>query len=152
MRKQEISLCHLPATKRLNHYYNVNRMENVILGALKWLMRSVTPVSFFSFYLSCLFNLKEDPLVLKHSLKSQATDLTFNLQYEINFFSFKPSVIAAAALLFASSELCPLQFPCFSNRICHCTYVNKDELMECYKAIPERDIVYENEKAMTQQQ
>ena len=53
------------------------RMENVILGALKWLMPSVTPFSFFSFFLGCLFDLKEDPLLLKHSLKSQATDLTF---------------------------------------------------------------------------
>ncbi|KAG5405136.1 hypothetical protein IGI04_011255 [Brassica rapa subsp. trilocularis] len=79
MRKQEISLCHLPATKRLNHYYNVNvqRMENVILGALKWLMHSVTHFCFFSFFLSCLFDLKEDSLLLRHSHKSQATDLTF---------------------------------------------------------------------------
>ncbi|KAH0890576.1 hypothetical protein HID58_053005 [Brassica napus] len=84
MRKPEIYLCHLPVTKILNHYctvnvytVNVQRMENVILGALKWLMRSVTPFSFFSFFLSCLFDLKEDPLLLKHSLKSQATDLTF---------------------------------------------------------------------------
>lgn len=58
----------------------IERMENVILGALKWRMRSVTPLSFLSFFLS-LFELKEeDPSLLKHSLKSQATDLTFNLQ------------------------------------------------------------------------
>ncbi|KAF8081742.1 hypothetical protein N665_0869s0022 [Sinapis alba] len=125
----------------------IERMENVILGALKWRMRSVTPFSFFSFFLS-LFELKEDPLVLKHSLKSQATDLTLNLQHDIKFLEFKPSVIAAAALLFASSELCPLQFPCFSNRIYQCTYVNKDELMKCYKAIQERDNEGSNGTAM----
>lgn len=63
----------------------IERMENVILGALKWRMRSVTPLSFFSFFLS-LFELKEeeDPSLLKHSLKSQATDLTFNLQHGTN--------------------------------------------------------------------
>ncbi|KAL0642517.1 hypothetical protein Bca4012_040807 [Brassica carinata] len=64
---------------------------------------------------------------------------------DIKFLEFKPSVVAAAALLFASSELCPQQFPCFSNRICQCTYVNKDELMECYKAMQERDVVEDNE-------
>ncbi|KAL0712098.1 hypothetical protein Bca4012_019076 [Brassica carinata] len=95
-----------------------------------------------------LFELKEDPLVLKHSLRSQATDLTFNLQHDFKFLKFKPSVIAAAALLFASSELCPLQFPCFSNRIYQCTYVNKDELMKCYKAIQERDNEGSNDTAM----
>lgn len=68
----------------------IERMENVILGALKWRMRSVTPFSFFAFLLS-LFDLKEDCLVLKHSLKSQATDLTFNLQHgkKIDVFFFK---------------------------------------------------------------
>ncbi|KAG5381607.1 hypothetical protein IGI04_033077 [Brassica rapa subsp. trilocularis] len=123
----------------------IERMENVILGALKWRMRSVTPFSFLSFFLSLLFELEEDHSVLKHSLKAQATDLTFSLQHDIKFLEFKPSVVAAAALLFASSEICPQQFPCFSNRICQCTYVNKDELMECYKAMQERNVVEDNE-------
>ncbi|CAH2071808.1 unnamed protein product [Thlaspi arvense] len=144
MRKPEISVCDLPVEGERFDAQMIERMENLILGALKWRMRSVTPFSFFAFFIS-LFELKEDSLELKHSLKSQATDLTFNLQHDIKFLEFKPSVIAGAALLFASSELCPLQFPCFSNRICQCTYVNKDELMECYKAIRERDVVEENE-------
>ncbi|WZZ11899.1 hypothetical protein YC2023_104988 [Brassica napus] len=93
----------------------------------------------------CDLPLEEDHSVLKHSLKAQATDLTFSLQHDIKFLEFKPSVVAAAALLFASSEICPQQFPCFSNRICQCTYVNKDELMECYKAMQERDVVEDNE-------
>lgn len=58
----------------------IERMENLILGALKWRMRSVTPFSFFSFFIT-FFELKEDPLILKHSLKSRATELTFNLQH-----------------------------------------------------------------------
>lgn len=59
----------------------IERMENVILGALKWRMRSVTPFSFLAFFIS-LFELKEeDPLLLKHSLKSQTSDLTFSLQH-----------------------------------------------------------------------
>ncbi|VVB07097.1 unnamed protein product [Arabis nemorensis] len=145
MRKPDISVHDLPVEGEIFDSQMIERMENVILGALKWRMRSVTPFSFFAFFIS-LFDLKEDPLVvLKHSLTSQATDLTFTLQHDIKFLEFKPSVIAGATLLFVASELCPLQFPCFSNRICQCTYVNKDELMECYKAIQERDIVEENE-------
>ncbi|KAL1188379.1 putative cyclin-D6-1 [Cardamine amara subsp. amara] len=144
MRKPEISVSDLPVEGEIFDAQMIERMENVILGALKWRMRSVTPFSFFSFFIS-LFELKEDSLLLKHSLKSQAIDLTFNLQHDIKFLEFKPSVIAGASLLFASFQLCPLQFQCFSNRICQCTYVNKDEIMECYKAIQERDIVEENE-------
>ncbi|KAJ4876514.1 putative cyclin-D6-1 [Raphanus sativus] len=117
MRKPEISVCDLPVEGEMFDAQMIERMEN----------------------------LKEDHSVLKHSLKAQATDLTFSLQHDIKFLEFKPSVIAAAALLFASSELCPLQFPYFSNRICQCTYVNKDELMECYKAMQERDVVEDNE-------
>ncbi|KAG2278899.1 hypothetical protein Bca52824_061454 [Brassica carinata] len=145
MRKPDISVCDLPVEGEMFDAQMIERMENVILGALKWRMRSVTPFSFLSFFLSLLFELEEDHSVLKHSLKAQATDLTFNLQHDIKFLEFKPSVVAAAALLFASSELCPQQFPCFSNRICQCTYVNKDELMECYKAMQERDVVEDNE-------
>lgn len=145
MRKPDISVCDLPVEGEMFDAQMIERMENVILGALKWRMRSVTPFSFLSFFLSLLFELEEDHSVLKHSLKAQATDLTFSLQHDIKFLEFKPSVVAAAALLFASSEICPQQFPCFSNRICQCTYVNKDELMECYKAMQERDVVEDNE-------
>ncbi|ANM67446.1 Cyclin D6;1 [Arabidopsis thaliana] len=146
MRKPDMSVSDLPVEGEFFDAQMIERMENVILGALKWRMRSVTPFSFLAFFIS-LFELKEeDPLLLKHSLKSQTSDLTFSLQHDISFLEFKPSVIAGAALLFASFELCPLQFPCFSNRINQCTYVNKDELMECYKAIQERDIIVgENE-------
>ncbi|XP_010422479.1 PREDICTED: putative cyclin-D6-1 [Camelina sativa] len=146
MRKPDMSVSHLPAEEgEFFDAHMIERMENVILGALKWRMRSVTPFSFFALFIS-LFELKDDSLVTKHSLKSQAIDLTFNLQHDFRFLEFKPSVVAGAALLFASFQLCPLQFPCFSNRICQCTYVDKDELMECYKAIQERDhIVEENE-------
>ncbi|CAG7859775.1 unnamed protein product [Brassica rapa] len=145
MRKPDISVCDLPVEGEMFDAQMIERMENVILGALKWRMRSVTPFSFLSFFLSLLFELEEDHSVLKHSLKAQATDLTFSLQHDIKFLEFKPSVVAAAALLFASSEICLQQFPCFSNRICQCTYVNKDELMECYKAMQERDVVEDNE-------
>uniref|UniRef100_A0A1J3FE96 Putative cyclin-D6-1 n=1 Tax=Noccaea caerulescens TaxID=107243 RepID=A0A1J3FE96_NOCCA len=141
MRKPEISVCDLQVEGEIFDAQTIERMENVILGALKWRMRSVTPLSFFSFFLSLFEFKEEDPSLLKHSLKSQATDLTFNLQHDIKFLEFKPSVIAGAAFLFASYELCPLQLPCFSDRICQCTYVNKDELMECYKAIKERDTI-----------
>ncbi|GMP67038.1 hypothetical protein CsSME_00027161 [Camellia sinensis var. sinensis] len=44
---------------------------------------------------------------------------------------FRPSIIAASALLSASHELFPLQCPSFRVAISKCSYVNKDELFNC---------------------
>lgn len=44
---------------------------------------------------------------------------------EIKLLEFKPSIIAASALLMASHELFPLQFPSFETSILCCRHVNK---------------------------
>jgi cyclin D6 len=44
---------------------------------------------------------------------------------EIKFLEFKPSIIAASALLVASNERFPLQFPCFKFSIYSCEFVNE---------------------------
>ena len=47
------------------------------------------------------------------------------LTTEIKILEYKPSIIAASALLCASQELFPLQFPCFRAAIVSCEHVNK---------------------------
>ncbi|KAH7576840.1 hypothetical protein JRO89_XS01G0160200 [Xanthoceras sorbifolium] len=103
-------------------------MEYLILGALKWRMRSITPFSFLSFFIS-LFQLDEPPLIIQ-ALKTRATEIILNTQNDIKLLEFKPSIISASALLSASHELFPLQFTCFKNAILKCSYVNK-----CYNTI-----------------
>lgn len=110
----------------------IQRMEVLILGALKWRMRSVTPFSFVSFFTS-LFKLKDPPL--RQPLNARATEIIFKSQNDIDLMDFRPSVIAASALLSASYELFPLQFSCFRTAIFNCSYVNKDELFDCYSAM-----------------
>jgi hypothetical protein len=44
---------------------------------------------------------------------------------DINLLEFKPSLIAASALLYASHELFPMQFLCFRKAISNCSHVNK---------------------------
>ncbi|KAG6570855.1 putative cyclin-D6-1, partial [Cucurbita argyrosperma subsp. sororia] len=116
----------------------VHRMESLILGALKWRMRSITPFSFVPFFIS-LFKLRDPPLL--QALKARATEIIFIAQNGIELLEFKPSVIAASALLSAAHELFPIQYPCFRKAILNCSYVNKEEeeemLGRCFKAVQE---------------
>lgn len=55
----------------------IERMEYLILGALKWRMRSITPFSFISFFIS-FFKLKDPPL--RRDLKARAVEIIFKAQ------------------------------------------------------------------------
>ncbi|KAG2712343.1 hypothetical protein I3760_04G120600 [Carya illinoinensis] len=114
----------------------IERMEILILGALKWRMRSITPFSFISYYMS-LFQL-QDPS-LWQSLKARATEIIIKSQNDIKLLEFKPSIIAASALLYAAHELLPLQYPFFRKAIFCSSYANKENLLQCYNAM--QDIV-----------
>lgn len=55
----------------------IQRMEMLILGALKWRMRSITPFSFLSFFISLLK--LEDP-VPRQALNARASEIIFKAQ------------------------------------------------------------------------
>ncbi|KAH9744364.1 putative cyclin-D6-1 [Citrus sinensis] len=55
----------------------IQRMECLILGALKWRMRSITPFTFLSFFIS-LFKLKD--LTVQRALKTRASEVIFQAQ------------------------------------------------------------------------
>ncbi|KAG5246859.1 cyclin [Salix suchowensis] len=112
----------------------INRMELLILDALNWRMRSITPFSFVHFFISVL-DLK-DPSS-SQPLKDRATEIIFKAQNEIKFLEFKPSIVAASALLVASNELLPLQFPFLKCSISSCALVNKERLLDCFNALQE---------------
>ncbi|KAA8526447.1 hypothetical protein F0562_008350 [Nyssa sinensis] len=112
----------------------IHRMEFLILGALKWRMRSITPFSFINFFIS-LFKFKDPPL--GQALKARATEIIFKAQHDMKLLEFKPSIIAASALLSASHELFPLQFPSFIKAISNCSYVNKNKLFSCCNVMQE---------------
>ncbi|KAI8001346.1 putative cyclin-D6-1 [Camellia lanceoleosa] len=120
------------------------RMELLILTTLNWRMRSITPFSFLYFFLS-LFEL-EDPASTQ-SLKDRASEIIFKSHYEIKFLEYKPSIIAASALLCASQELLPLQFPCFRAAIASCQYINKEKLLNCL-IVMEEMVVMERYESM----
>ncbi|XP_073108481.1 cyclin-D6-1 isoform X1 [Elaeis guineensis] len=107
----------------------IRRMELLVLGALDWRMRSITPFSFLPYFLS-FFSPAQPPLL--HALKARASRTLFKAQNEIKMLEFKPSVIAAAALLSAAHELFPIQFASFRSAISSCEF---EILGECCNAI-----------------
>ncbi|KAK6919481.1 Cyclin, N-terminal [Dillenia turbinata] len=112
----------------------IQRTEFLILGALKWRMRSITPFSFISFFIS-LFILKDPRSV--SALKSRAIEIIFKSQSEIRLLVFKPSAISASALLSACHELFPLQFHSFEEAIASSSFVNKEAVFLCFNTMQE---------------
>lgn len=101
---------------------SINRMEVLILTTLNWRMRSITPFSFLYFFLS-LLNL-EDPR-FSGAIKYRASEILFKSQCEIKLLEYKPSIIAASAILCASNELFPSFYPRFRAAIFSCEHINK---------------------------
>ncbi|KAG4178083.1 hypothetical protein ERO13_A10G019300v2 [Gossypium hirsutum] len=99
----------------------IQRMELLVLDALNWRMRIITPFSFICFFIS-LFELKDPPLI--QALKDRATHIIFQAGN-------------ASALLMASHELLPLQFPSFKASILCCEFVNEEKLLICFNAVME---------------
>ncbi|KAI4325105.1 hypothetical protein MLD38_030529 [Melastoma candidum] len=110
---------------------SIHRMEFLILGALGWRMRSVTPFSFLPFFTS-LFELKDGPS--RRALRARAIEIVLRAQHDVKMLRFKPSLVAASTLLSASFELFPVQFQRFWTAICRCSYINEEELAKCYGA------------------
>ncbi|XP_011079045.1 putative cyclin-D6-1 isoform X1 [Sesamum indicum] len=131
MRKMEFSISHFQHDDvgMILHPHTVERMEMLILGALRWRMRSINPFSFMSFFLS-FFHLEDTKSA--QELKERATHIILMAQNDIKLLEFKPSIISASALLSAAYELFPLQLPCSRNSISSCEYVDKDDLFNCY--------------------
>ncbi|XP_042009508.1 putative cyclin-D6-1 [Salvia splendens] len=108
----------------------IERMEMLILGALKWRMRSVNPFSFLNYFVS-LFDSGDDERSIQ-ALKNRGAQIIFKSQNDIKLLEFKPSIVSASALLVASHEFSPMQFQPFREAICSCSYVIKEELLHCY--------------------
>ncbi|GFQ02720.1 putative cyclin-d6-1 [Phtheirospermum japonicum] len=101
----------------------IERMEMLILGALKWRMRSTNPFCFVNYFIPFL-KLKGKPSI--QALKNRATEIILKAQHDIKLLGFKPSIISASALLYATNDLCPIQFASFRKAVCSCYYVDKE--------------------------
>jgi cyclin D6 len=57
----------------------IRRMERVVLGALEWRARSVTPLAFLGFFLSACFPPPRHPPLLD-AVKARAVDILIRAQ------------------------------------------------------------------------
>ncbi|RDX76328.1 putative cyclin-D6-1, partial [Mucuna pruriens] len=108
---------------------SIQKMELLILGALNWRMRSITPFSFLHFFIS-LAEIKDQSL--KQALKERASEIILNAKNE-----YKPSTIAATALIFASHELSPEQYSILRASITACEYLHEETLSKCFNVMQE---------------
>ncbi|RZB99373.1 Cyclin-D1-1 isoform B [Glycine soja] len=79
----------------------IRRMELLVLGVLDWRLRSVTPLCFLVFF-AC----KADSTgTFTRFLISRATEIIVSNIQEASFLAYRPSCIAAAAILTAANEI-----------------------------------------------
>ncbi|KAF7803574.1 putative cyclin-D6-1 [Senna tora] len=117
---------------------SIQKMEFLILGALKWRMRSITPFSFLHFFISLAELELKDPS-FKQALKHRASEIIFNAHYDIKFVGFKPSIVAASALISASHEVFPLQYSAVRASITACEYLHQETVSKCFNLMQEME-------------
>ncbi|KAI4296594.1 hypothetical protein L6164_036542 [Bauhinia variegata] len=145
MNNTPFSLSDLQQEGSIFEAQSIQKMELLILGALEWRMRSITPFSFLHFFIS-LTELKDPSL--EKSLKERASEIIFNAHNDIRFLKFKPSIIAASALISASHELFPLQDSTTRASISACGYLDEETLSQCFSLMQEMVRTEANESTL----
>ncbi|XP_043725166.1 cyclin-D1-1-like [Telopea speciosissima] len=109
----------------------IRRMELLVLSALDWRLRSITPFDFLTF-----FAYKVDPTsTFIAPLVSRATNTILITIREIKFLDYWPSSLAAASILCAAHEI-PNLSVVVANPVTAgswCDGLNKDMVMSCYR-------------------
>ncbi|KAI4326032.1 hypothetical protein MLD38_031387 [Melastoma candidum] len=99
--------CKVPALPDLcvqNYVFDnkcIKKMEFLILTTLEWRMASVTPYTYLGYFIRKIFKLPRDK---EKELLFIAMDLALAVSKEINTVDYRPSVVAAAAVLASSGD------------------------------------------------
>ncbi|XP_073009858.1 cyclin-D6-1-like [Typha latifolia] len=129
MKREGFSLAQLQRRMRFEFKPEwIARMEKLILYALEWRTRAITPFAFVRYFLS--FFSPADPTFLL-TLQDRSAATFVDAQNGMKFLEFSPSVVAAAALLSAAFECFPFQFPAFRSAISECPFINEEKLTDC---------------------
>ncbi|KAL6529754.1 hypothetical protein OROGR_015377 [Orobanche gracilis] len=105
LRKKSFALRVFLNTRSLRYStQEVRHMELHICRGLEWRMRTLTPFRFIEFFIPIL-RLPPNP----PSPRPLVRDLIIRSQYDIAFTEFRPSVMAATAVLIVSSKMFPDQ-------------------------------------------
>ncbi|KAG0543570.1 hypothetical protein BDA96_02G201500 [Sorghum bicolor] len=107
----------------------VGRMELIVLTALNWRLRSVTPFTFIDFF-AC----KVDPGG-RHTrcLIARATQVILAAMHDIEFLDHCPSSMAAAAVLCATGETPSLESVSPGAAVSWCIGLAEEGISSCYR-------------------
>ncbi|OVA16267.1 Cyclin [Macleaya cordata] len=109
------------------------RMELIVLSALDWRLRSITPFTFIDF-----FAYKVDSTgTLVRLLVSRATQIILHIIKDINFIDYCASSVAVAAILCAANEIPNLSYVKPGNAVEWCHGLSKDRIVSCYELMQE---------------
>ncbi|KAK2636396.1 hypothetical protein Ddye_031188 [Dipteronia dyeriana] len=109
------------------------RMELLVLSVLDWRLRSVTPFSFIDFFACKL----DSTGTFMGFLMSRATEIILSNIQEASFLEYRPSSIAAAAILCAANEIPNLSLFNPEHAESWCDGLSKEKIMSCYRLMQE---------------
>ncbi|XP_020584214.1 cyclin-D2-1-like [Phalaenopsis equestris] len=109
------------------------RMELLLMSALRWRMRALTPFDFISYFGAAII-LSDDGSVHPPPF-SRSADLILSTHRVVDFLGFRPSVIAASAVLCAASEVHNSPATYDSSIFDH--LVSKEMVSECRQQMEE---------------
>ncbi|XP_050872546.1 cyclin-D1-1 isoform X1 [Lathyrus oleraceus] len=109
------------------------RMELLVLTVLDWRLRSVTPLSFLSFFACKL----DSTGAFTDFLISRATEIILSNIQEAGFLAYRPSCIAAAAILSAANEIPNWSFVKPEHAESWCEGLRKEKIIGCYELMQE---------------
>ncbi|CAL0330956.1 unnamed protein product [Lupinus luteus] len=109
------------------------RMELLVLDVLDWRLKSITPFNFLSYFASKL----DSYSTFNGFLISRATDIILSNIQEASFFAYRPSCIAAAAILYAANEIPNWSLIKPEHAESWCQGLTKEKIKACYKLMQE---------------
>ncbi|KAL9661269.1 hypothetical protein QQ045_026093 [Rhodiola kirilowii] len=102
----------------------IQKMEILVLSTLDWEMNAATTMSFVD-------HLTRRYGFIGFDIPSRCEDLLLRALADINFVNFRPSVMAASALLNVIITMCPCILTSTQNQLIHIHKYDKLELDEC---------------------
>ncbi|PIA62184.1 hypothetical protein AQUCO_00200292v1 [Aquilegia coerulea] len=111
----------------------IRRMELLVLNALDWRLRSITPFNFIDFFA----NKVDLNGTFTRFFISRATEIIFVTIRDIRFLNYCPSSITAAAVICAANEYPNLSLNNPGIAATWCTGLSKEKIVGCYKLMQE---------------
>ncbi|CAL5335880.1 unnamed protein product [Camellia sinensis] len=113
----------------------IEKMEHRILYVLNWQLQSVTPVCFLDFFIS-FFDISDAEEIAAFKLRSIEYKL-LHMHFDATYTEFKPSIIAATALIAERAQKAPPENLC--EPFLYCQFIDTDELENCLNILMEQE-------------